>query len=82
MTDTSDEIETLLADRYRALSPGTRLRMATTMFSTGKRMALAGVRAVGGEQSAAALRRQLLDRLYGDELPRDVKEEILARSPG
>lgn len=82
MTDTSAEVEAMLTARYRALSPKTRLRMATAMFSSGKRMAVAGVLATEGEQSAAMLRRRLLDRLYGDELPRDVKEQILARSQG
>ena len=82
MTDTSPDVEAMLTDRYRALSPGSRLRMATAMFSSGKRLALAGVLAAGGDHSSAALRRRLLDRLFGDELPRSVKEQILARSQG
>jgi len=82
MTDTSADIEAMLTARYRALSPGARLRMATAMFSSGKRMALAGLLATDGPLSDSALRRKLLDRLYGDELPHEAKDAILARGRG
>lgn len=82
MTDTSADIEAMLTDRYRALAPGARLRMATSMFSSGKRMALAGILATDGALSDSALRRKLLDRLYGDELPHEAKDAILARGRG
>jgi hypothetical protein len=42
-------------------------------------MALAGLLATDGSLSDSALRRKLLHRKLGDELPREAKDAILAR---
>lgn len=79
MTDTTPAVEAELRARYRARTPGARLRMATAMFATAKRLAAAGLRFGGAGPSRTELRRGLLARLYGDELTPDQRAEIAAR---
>jgi hypothetical protein len=79
MTDTSSAVEEELRTRYRARTPAARLRMATAMFATAKRLAAAGLHFGGAGPSRIDLRRGLLDRLYGDELTPAQRAEIAAR---
>lgn len=52
--------------------------MATAMFTAAKRLALAGLRHEDAGRSDVALRRALLDRLYGDELTPYVRARVAA----
>jgi len=76
MSDTSPSVDELLGEMYRARTPGTRLRMATALFATARRLALAGARAGGVNTDERALRRALVERLYGDQLPVDAQRAL------
>lgn len=78
MNDTTPTIEAELRALYHARSPAARLRMATAMFSSAKRLAIAGLLFGEPGQSTVALRRGLLDRLYGDALTAAQRIEIAA----
>lgn len=82
MTDTSLTIEAHLSALYRQRSPGARLRMATAMFTSAKRLAAAGLRATAGDVPAMEARRQLLERMYGDELSAGARAWIAAHASG
>lgn len=82
MTDTSPTVEAELSALYRRRSPGARLRMATTMFTSAKRLAAAGLRTTGGDLPMAEVRSQLLERLYGDELSAGARAWIAEHPSG
>lgn len=79
MHDTTPAAEAELRALYRARSPAQRLRMATTMFGTATRLALAGLRYEGPQRDAVALRRALLERLHGADLAPAIREAVAAR---
>ena len=74
-------VEAQLTALYQACSPAERVRMATAMFAVAKRLALAGLRHEDAERSDVALRRALLDRLYGDELTPSVRDAVASGAP-
>lgn len=79
MNDTSPAIAERLDRLYLARTPSARVRMATSMFTTAKRLAIAGLGAAGVTGSSRELRMGLLERLYGDEIPLQVRREIAER---
>lgn len=79
MNDTAPRIEARLTALYRQRSPGARVRMATAMYQTAKRLALAGLRHERSDRSDSALAAALLDRLYGDELAPALRAALAAR---
>lgn len=84
MSDASDStpgVEARLTALYQARSPSERVRMATAMFTAAKRLALAGLRHEDPERNDVALRRALLDRLYGDELTPSVRAAVASGAP-
>lgn len=79
MHDTTSAAEAELRALFRARSPAQRLRMATTMFGTATRLAVAGLRHEEPHRDGIALRLALLERLYGDDLTPAVKEAVAAQ---
>lgn len=79
MSDTAPDVETYLAARFAALSPGQRVAMACGMFSTAMRVARAGILAAEPDLDEAAVRLRLLQRFYGDELSRDAMVAVATR---
>lgn len=79
MNDTSPDMD----ERYRAMllarSPEERLRMAGSMFSAARRLAVASILAADPSASPAAIRRGLFLRFYGHEFDAPTRERILAR---
>ena len=67
MTDTSPAIETLLRQRYAAMSGTERALMALQMFETAQCIVLSSLPEGAGELER---RRQLCRRFYGEELAR------------
>lgn len=68
MHDTATAVEAQLRALLRARTPGERVRMATAMFSSAKRLVLAGLRYENARRDPAAERLALLERLHGDDL--------------
>ena len=79
MNDTSPEMEA----RYRAMllarSPEERLRMAGSMYSAARRLAVASILAADPSASPAAICRALFLRFYGHEFDAQAREAIMAR---
>ncbi|MGH8284939.1 MAG: hypothetical protein ACRETT_04140 [Steroidobacteraceae bacterium] len=66
MNDTAREMEAIVAERYRRMSPSERMRIASSMFET--------ARAIVESSLPAGLSRRerrlaFVRRLYGGELP-------------
>lgn len=75
MTDTPSEIQSRYVEQLLALSPATRLEMASRMFSTAKALALAGLSPEEGA-SPASVRERLFRRLYGGDFSAQEVERI------
>ena len=75
-SDTPPEVEAQLTALYQARSPAERVRMATAMYMTAKRLALSGLRHEDAHRGEIAVRRALLDRLYGEELTLAVRDAV------
>jgi hypothetical protein len=70
MTDTTPEMEILFRERLMARSGEERLRMASSMFDSARRMILASL---PPGLSPAEQRMRLYERLYGSESPFDER---------
>jgi hypothetical protein len=66
--DTSEEIERLLFERYRQMSPRDKVRMVMKLNRAVEAMALAGLRQQYPDATERELRLRLAARLYGREL--------------
>ena len=83
MRDTSPEVEQLYRSILLARSPADRLAMACDMFTTGRALAIAGLRATSSiHLDGLLLKKALLRRLYSLDLsPREI-EKIEAKLGG
>lgn len=79
MSDTSPAARAQLATLFAARSPGARLRMATSLFGTAKRLAIAGIRRSAVDLDEHGVRAALLDRLHGDLLSDAERAAILSK---
>ena len=82
MRDTSVQVEAQLRALYQARSPGQRLRMATVLFGTAKRLLIAGLKHENADLAGTELRVALLQRLYGDDLSPETRAAVAARGSG
>ena len=71
MNDTPPDVDELYRRMLLRRSPEERLRMACRMFSSGRALARGGMPAASGAQ----IRRQMLLRLYAEDLPDDRLRE-------
>jgi len=65
-------------DLLRAQSPSQRLAMGCAMFDDAKRLVLAGLQARNPGITDHELKRLLFLRLYGRDLPAEIKNRIMA----
>ena len=79
MNDTSEDVALIIRERYRAMTPTERIRMASGMFETARALATAGIQAQHPDLDAVELRVALFDRLYGRDYSAADREEIVAR---
>lgn len=79
MMDTPPEVQTLVRNRYLAMTPSERLQIACGMFETAKALAVAGIRAAQPDLDEIGVRIALFDRLYGREVSPDDHAAIIAR---
>ena len=77
MRDTSPEVEQLYRRILLARSPADRLAMACDMFTTGRALAIAGLRATSSTHlDGLLLKKALLRRLYSLDSSRQEIEKI------
>ncbi len=76
MNDTPPDVDELYRRMLLRRSPEERLRMACRMFSSARALARAGMPAASGAQ----IRRQMLLRLYAEDLPDDRLRERAVRA--
>ena len=76
MNDTPPEVDELYRRMLLRRSPEERLRMACRMFSSARALMSAGMPAAPGAQ----IRRQMLLRLYAEDLPDDRLREQAVRA--
>ena len=81
MSDTTPEMEKRFAAMMAAKSPAERLRMASSMFETGKALMRAGILRKNPALDEAGLRGQIFVRLYGDEFTESEISRIVERIP-
>jgi hypothetical protein len=80
MRDTTPAADAQLGALLRGRTPGERVRMATAMFRSAKRLALAGLRYENAHRDPAAERLALLQRLYGDDLAPAIRALVALHS--
>ncbi|MGH8149940.1 MAG: hypothetical protein ACRETB_08205 [Steroidobacteraceae bacterium] len=66
MSDTSSEMERIVSERYRQMSPDQRIRIASSMFETARKIVESSLPA---EMSREERRLAWARRLYEGELP-------------
>ena len=66
MNDTSPEVATVVAERYRQMTPLERMKIASDMFDTARAIVESSL---PGSLSRRERRLALAKRLYGSELP-------------
>jgi hypothetical protein len=67
MSDTSFEIEAKMALMMGLKTPVERMRMACSMFDTGKTLLEAGIRQQLGALNEVQMRAQVFKRIYGED---------------
>ncbi len=77
MTDTSLSIEKRMARMIALRTPVERLRMASSMFDSGKKLMKAGILDENGLLNEAQLRTKIFLRLYGESFtPAEIKQIV------
>jgi hypothetical protein len=77
MNDTTPDIEKRQASMIAVLSPAERLRMASSMFDTGRALLRIGLKRQNESISEAQLREQIFSRLYGEDFSGTEIKRIL-----
>jgi len=77
MNDTNLDVEKRQAAMIAKLSPADRLRMANSMFESGRALVRIGLKQQNESISEAQLRAQIFLRLYGEDYSGTEKKRIL-----
>lgn len=72
MNDTAPEIEEILDEMWKSRSPQERTKTASKMFVSARKIILA---AMPKNLSAAAQKRYIYERTYGEPLPDDFPNQ-------
>lgn len=81
MHDTPTRIEQRYKEMLLSRSPAERLRMASRMYDTGRKLVIAGIQKESQQLSDSQLRRQFFLRLYGNSFPSADIERIMSKIP-
>ena len=81
MNDTSLSIEKRMALMITSRTPVDRLRMASSMFDTGKKLMKAGLQNENGLLNEAQLRAQMFLKLYGESFTHAEIKRIVTTIP-
>lgn len=78
MSDTSFGIEKKVAEMLASRTPADRLRMASSMFDSGRKLLKAGIVHEKGILSEARLRAEMFMKLYGEFFTSEEIDRILS----
>ena len=81
MLDTPSKIEKQYHQMIMALSPARRFQMAGQMFSTAKKLVMAGILMQNPKQTKAELRTRLFLRFYRTDFSLPELKKIIAHMP-
>jgi hypothetical protein len=81
MNDTSIDIEARVARMMAAKTPVERIKMASSMFDTGRKLVEAGLRNKYGELSEAQMRGRVFVRMYGEDFSEQEIRKIAGKIP-
>ena len=81
MNDPSNAVERRFTEMIMALTPAQRLAMASRMFDTGRKLALAGLQMASGPMKPSELSAKLFLRMYGGDFSSAEAARILKSIP-
>lgn len=81
MSDTPERIERLYNDMLLSRTPLERLRMASRMYDSAKKLVIAGIRDKNPHLTLSQLRAHLFLRMYGSDFTNTEKEKIIKSIP-
>ena len=81
MNDTPTKIKQLYNEMLLSKSPSERLRMASRMYDSVKKLAISGIVNERQHLDQPRLRRELFLRIYGNDFPATDRERIMKKIP-
>ena len=81
MSDNSMRIEKHYKEMLLSLTPSERLRMASRMYDSGRKLVISGIQRRKHQLTASQLRGQLFMRMYGSDFSATDRERIIKRIP-
>jgi hypothetical protein len=81
MTDTPMRMEKRYQEMILSRTPAERLKMASGMYDSGKKLVISGIQKEGRLLNASQLRAQLFLRMYGNDFSATEIEKIMSRIP-
>jgi hypothetical protein len=79
MSDTSTGIEQRYREMLMSKSPAERLKMASRMFDSARKLVMAGILKEEGHIDTLRLRAQLFLRMYGNDFTAAKREKIIKK---
>ena len=77
MSDTPEHVERLYNEMLLSRTPLERLRMASRMYDSAKKLVIAGIRDRNPHLTLSQLRAHLFLRMYGSDFTRAEREKII-----
>jgi hypothetical protein len=81
MSDTSKEIEQRYKEMLLSLTPLERLKMASRMYDSGRKLVIAGIQHCKHPLTASQLRGQVFLRMYGSDFTVEERKRIIYQIP-
>jgi len=81
MDDTPTKIKELYNEMLLSKSPLDRLRMASRMYDSVKKLAISGILMEKKHLDPPRLRKELFLRIYGNDFPAAERERIMKKIP-
>jgi len=81
MSDTSKQMEQRYKEMLLSRTPLERLKMASRMYDSGRKLVISGIQDGKPPLTASQLRGQVFLRMYGSEFTVEEKARILRRIP-
>ena len=81
MSDTSREIEQRYKEMLLSRTPLERLKMASRMYDSGRKLVIAGIQHGKHPLTASQLRGQIFLRMYGSDFTVEERKRIIHQIP-
>ena len=81
MDDTLAKVEQRYREMLLSKSPAKRLKMASRMYDSARKLVIAGILKDRGYLDMPRLRAQLFLRMYGNDFSTTEKERIITKIP-